>query len=220
MVKYSHLTKVKSDDLYKFRMIGFYKYDNISHGEVRCDMFQANKSIIAQNMKKLAYLNTPLKVEFVVQLPIQYMQMIYSSFSWEDLPITYDSSMSSIIDAGLYFNNFKSHEFDEESEDPEVQTKINEYNNAIEAYRTRITEANQVALNTIGLLINSGEEVDITSVFALLPAIYSAKAVITIDSTKLDKYHQFFSGDLEMMFDEMIDVVKALNVDINGYKGK
>ena len=220
MVKYSHLNKVKSDELYKFRMIGFYKYDNISHGEVRCDMFQPNKSIVAQNMKRLAYINTPLKVEFVIQLPIQYMQMILASFSREELAVTYESSMSSIIDAGISFHDFKSHEFDEESEDPDVQAKITEYNNSIAAYETRITEANQTTLNAISMLLNSEKDVDITSVFALLPAIYNAKAVITIDSSKLERYQQFFSGNLEAMFTEMISVVKSLITDINGYKNK
>ena len=222
ITKYAQLNKVESDELYKFRMIGFYKYDPISHSEVRCSLFQANKENMAQTMKKLAYINTPLKVEFVTQLPMLLMQQLLNAFSRDELPISYESSMSSIIDGGLNFHNFKTHEWDEDSEDPDIQTKITEHNNAIEAYETRMAEANQITLNAIGMLLNSDKEIDITSAFALLPPIYSAKAVITLDMSKLDLYHKHFAGleTLAVMLSDMADIMQGLQSNILSYRNK
>ena len=223
ITKYAQLNKASSsDELYKFRMSGFYKYDPISHSEVRCSLFQTNKESMVQSMKKLAYINTPLKVEFVIQLPILLMQQLLNAFSRDELPVSYESSMSSIIDAGLNFHNFKTHEWDEDSEDPGIQEKITEFNNAIEAYETRIAEANQITLNAISMLLNSDKEIDITSVFALLPPIYNAKAVITLDMSKLDLYHKHFQGleTLAVMLSDMQDMMQGLQSNILSYRNK
>lgn len=222
ITKYAQLSKVKNDELYKFRMIGFYKYDPIYHSEVRCSLFQTNKDKMAQSMKRLSHINTPLKVEFVVQLPIMLMEMLMNTFSREELQVSYESSMSSIIDGGINFHNFKTHEWDVNSEDPDIQQKVHDYENAIEAYDARIAEANQIVLNAISILINSGEEVDITSIFALLPPIYNAKAVITLDTSKFDLYKKHFATleTLGTMISEMMDIVGGLQSNILSYKNK
>lgn len=215
MTKYTPLRKAPAGNLYKFRMTGFFKYDNISRGETRCSMFHPNKSEMAQAMKKLSHLTTPLKVEFVVQLPIQYMQLILNAFSREELGITYESSMSSIIDGGIEFHDFVTHNYDENSEDPDEQAKITEYNNSIEAYQTRITEANQAVLSTIPILINNPTDVDITGAFSLLPAIYSTKAIFTLNMDHIQKYASHFDPTIATMFQEMIAVCQSLQEDIN-----
>lgn len=221
MTKYGFLKNAASSRLWKHKMISFSKYDNIARGEIRCSMFQPDKISMGNNMKRMANINTPLKVDFVVQLPIQHMQELLNIFTREELPVSYESSMSAIIDAGIDFHDFITYGYDEESEDPAEQAKITEYNNSIQAYETRINEANQIALNTIPIAIQNPEQVDITSAFALLPSIYSAKAVFTINTEYADKYITNGNKVNPMfgeMFQDMLSICSGLQENIKGSK--
>lgn len=206
LVKYAPLRKCKDDKLYKFRLCGFSKYNNITRGEVRCSFFNMNKQSMEDALKKVNALKTPLKVDFVVQLPIQYMQLIENTYSSEELPIAFESSMSSIIEGGLTFNNFISQEFDESTE----EEKIQQYNNAIEAYNVRINEANQIVLNSIPVIINNGKDIDYTNTFAMLPSIYTTKAIMTLNMEYADMYLSHYDATVRAMFQEMIEVAKSI----------
>jgi len=218
VTKYSPLKKVNTNKLWKARMSGFFKYDNISRGEVRCSLFQPNKITVADNLKRMSRIKTPLKVDFVVQMPLQYMQILLNSFSREELNITYESSMSAIIDSGIHFNDFISHEWDENTENEEEKNAILQYNNAIETYQNRINEVNNIVLNTIPIMLTNDGDVDVTATFAMLPAIYSAKAVITINMQYADKYMRHFDPTIVEMFQELLEVCESIQEDINKSK--
>lgn len=213
MTKYFPVRK-QNDELYQFGLIDFYKFDNLGRGECRCTMFQPDKEAMATKMKTLARLSTPLNVDIAVRMPLQYMQLIENSTSAEELPISYESSMASIIEAGIRFNDFKTHGYAEDDE--EHQPEIDEFNNAISAYQTRINEANQIVLNTIPILMQGDNDVDITSVFAMLPSIYTTKAVMTIRSEDIiTKMESHVDDTISTMFKQIHGLVSSLYADIN-----
>ena len=212
VTKFSLLKNATTERLYRFRMIGFYKYDNINRSEIRCSMFKPDKNTMNSNMKHMARLQTGLKIEFAVQLPIQYMQMIENYFDNEELKISYESSIGTIIDDGLNFNDFITQEFDNDEE------LIKEYNNSIESYNSRIAECNQGTIDTIGVLANSSNDVDLTSAFASLPAIYTTKAVFTIDMDYADAYVNHYDALIVDMFYQMLEIGNNIIEEMNAAK--
>lgn len=221
LTRHAPLKNCKTDKLYKFGILGFFKYDEISRSEVRCSLFNPNPEVIGTSLKKLSRLNTPLHVDFAIQLPIQYMQILENSFDRDVLNVAYESSMANIIDEGINYNDFVTQEFIDEN-DPEGERKIEKYNNSIDAYRVRIAEANQLLLNLIPVLMGEGEDndVDVTSVFAMLPSIYSTKAVVTINLEHAKKYIGHSDALISEMFSEMLDMANDVVADINKSKNK
>lgn len=212
VTKYGLLKNTKSERLYKFRLLGFYKYDNVNRSEIRCTMFKPDKTAMNNAMKNMARLQTGLKFEFAVQLPIQYMWMLENHFDSETLKIAYDSSINDILSTGLSFNDFITQEFDDKEE------MIVERNNSINGYRTRITECNQATLNTIGVLANSSNDIDMTSAFALLPSIYNTKAVLTLDIDYADLYVSHYDPLIVDMFYQMLDMANRILNEIASMK--
>lgn len=212
VTKFSALRNVETNRLYKFRMIGFYKYDNINRSEVRCDMFKPDKSGMNAAMRHMARLRTGLKIEFAVQLPLQYMQMVENFFGPDDLKISYESSMNGILDEGLSFNDFITQEFNDD------ETMIQEYNNSIEGYRARIAECNKLTRDTLLVINNIENDVDPTTAHAILPSIYTTKAVFTIDMDYADVYINHYDALLVDMFQQMLDIGVQITQDINRVK--
>lgn len=215
VIKYSPLSNITSDKLYKYALLGFHKYNPILRSEIRCSLFMPNKDLFSNKLKTIGRLSTPLKIQFVIQLPIQYMQILENSFSRDELEIMYESSMASILDSGLVYNDFITYETDDDNNDDE---EFEKHNNAISAYRVRITEANQILLNTITLLLNSNYDVDVTSTFAMLPSVYSTKAVITIDMSKVDKYINHSEPIISEMFKDILNTANTILEDIKKTK--
>lgn len=207
LTKYAPLRKCNDDKLYKFRLSGLFKYNPITRDEVRCSFFNANKVDMAESIKKLDGVKTPLNLEFAVQLPLHYMRILENSFSPDEVRVAYEASISTIIDSGLVFNDFVSPEFDEDSD----EERIIEYNNAIDLYKVRINEANKTVLSAIPMLLNSDVEVDYTAACAMLPSIYSTKAIITLNMKYADLYLAHFDPLLRSMFEEMLEVAKPFN---------
>lgn len=216
--KYFPLKKAESKKLYRFGLLGFFKYNEISRSEIRVNMFHPNPNLLTENMKRMNTINTPLKVEFVIELPIQYMQMLENSFDRDVLEINYESSMTSIIDEGIRYDDFITKEF--ASEDPTAEEAAEEYNNQINAYRVRIAEANEVLLKAIPILLtgNNENEVDTTSVFSMLPAIYTTKAVVTLNLDYTKKYIDHYDPVISELFKEMIDMSHGIVEDIKNSK--
>ena len=206
ITKYAPLSKVPyNGKFYRYILSGFYKYDNISHSEVRCNMFKANKTEMAKTMAYMKGIHTPLKTSFVVQLPIYYMMLIANSFSSQELSISYEASMAAIIKDELKISDFVTTRLvDPESED------ATEHINAITEYKTRIDEANTAMLNLIPILISPDNECDITNTFALLPSIYTTKAVFTIDPTYEEKYTHHFDPNIAAFFTELMNINKSI----------
>lgn len=215
ILKYSPLKSCNNDKLYKFGLLGFHKYDVISRGEVRCQLFGISKSSTETGLKRMNRLSTPLEVDFVIQLPIQEMQILANAFSSDILQLSYESSMASILDSGLLYNDFVAPEMQSNNNSsPDEIKAAEEHNNAVSAYQVRLTETNQIAMNTIQLLLSSGNDVDITATFAILPSMYMAKAVITFKESDLKKLTNINDEVISSMFTEIGDVVKKIESDI------
>lgn len=218
LTRYTPLRTCNNNNLYKFGLLNFFKYDEATRGEVRCSMFNPNKEILGAGLKRLSRMNSPLHIEFAVQLPIQYMQMLENSFDVNVLGVNYESSMNTIIDDGIRYDDFITQELTDESED--VLQKFENHNNEINAYRVRIAECIQILLNSIPLLMADPEknDVDETSVFSMLPAVYQTKAVITLNLDYADKYLNHYDPVIVAMFNEMLNMASGITENINNAK--
>ena len=216
LIKYVPLQINSSENkLYKIGRLGFRKYDSHTHSDISCSLFnRLPTDQWIQKTKQIGLLESKLNVDFAVQIPIQLMMQIENALDSNILPIRYESSIQSIIENGLAFSNFNSSndlELDEEAE-------IN-FNNDIEAYTNRISEANQLTLNTISLLLKDDMHNDENSAFALLPSMYVTNAVFTINMEHKDLYLDTFTSDLiRPMFKEMIELGNSLAYDMSKTK--
>ena len=210
-LKFAPLKKVKSERLISFKMVGFHKYDPVSRNEIRLDMFNTNKDTLLNTMRRLSKINTPLQVDFAINTPLQYLSDLYNHYSYEDLPIIFESSMLAVMSNGIPLNNFKSLEIDEDSEDYDI--KLSEYENAISEYKNRILDTAQETITAIAALTKAVDP-DYTAIFALLPSIYQSKAIITISADKFGVYIDNYNADLAAMFSEMKSQVISLQNDI------
>ena len=217
-VKYNSLKSIKTNKVYKIGLLGFHKYDNISKGTVNCSLFNPNKDEMVKSLKQLGRLTTPLKVQYIVEMPIQYMQILVNSFGREMLAIQYESSISDIISTGLEFNDFiLPYEGIERELTDEEQTKMTDVNNAIEEYGVRIAEANQMMLNAINLILaNPDTDINPTDVFSMLPSIYKVKAVITVDVSDPKKYMDQTDPVLSEIFEDIFSYANQVIEDITG----
>jgi hypothetical protein len=217
--KYSLLNTYKEDTLYRFALVDFYKVNPITKEQIRINMFKTNPDEIVPLLKKMGRIESPLMADFVVELPIQYMQMVENEFTRDILPIAYESSMNSIIEGGIRYNDFNLPAVQLNSTAEEDQPKITEYNNAVSAYRVRIAEANQVLLNAITMLLaDEGEgsnlEVDPTATFSMLPAIYKTKAVFNINFDNLYTLKEFYEPYIAQLFNDIYEQCFQISSDI------
>lgn len=212
-------TKETVNDLFKVGLLGFHCFDPVSRGETRCTMFNCDKDTLTKSMAEFKYIdfnNTPLYFDFCIELPIQYMQILCNSYSHEVLTISCESSMANIINTGLDYNDFIIPEFKGKSELTEEEQKVIDDTTAhIEEYRIRISEANTLLLNTLeAILLDEDDKINVTEAFAMLPCIYKAKAVITVDTSLLDSYKNHSDEVISAMFDTISNIVNSVASDI------
>lgn len=218
--QYIRMTKhfpinTKSENLYKFGLLGFSKFDPIAKSEMYCSMFNPDPNVLGTNLKKLADIRTPLEIDFALQLPIQYMQILQNSFDPEILKISYDSSMTDIIDHGLEYDDFITYDYDQEkTETDEQREKREAHTNKIEAYKVRISEANNITVNIIGEILKSTEDIDVTAAFAMLPSIYTTRAVIRVNVDHGYDYKNHYDPIIRNMFNDMFAIANGITNDI------
>lgn len=212
MLKYAPLNSFKGDGLFKCSLLSFDKYDPISRYDIRCSMFHADRDKMKSTMKRMATLDTPLKADFTIQLPIQYMMMLMNSYSRDELPTMYESSISDIIETGISYNDFITMEEGEEGYDERVS--------AISDYQVRISDARNITMNAIEILLKQAADSDISStdIFSILPAIYNAKATITVSEDKLEKFTSDTDPVLASMFDYIANTMHGLKGNIEASK--
>ena len=208
MIKFPGLRQSKTDELYSYKMLGFNRYDPIGRTQLMCNMFQANKEQIADTMKRMSRLATPVRVDFAVQLPIQYMKDILNSFDAHELEVSYEASIQSILNGGISLDNFITHGFDASEKSV----------NAIRSYEVRITDATNAMLNTLAILLKAEGDVDIPSIFALMPSAYKARAVFTLSSDKIDTYTSRMDGTSGALMKELSNLVTSVVGNINRSK--
>lgn len=111
--------------------------------------------------------------------------------------------------------DFRTVEIPEDISDEE-KDKLTTKNQSISAYKVRISEANQLVLNAIPLIVKSEGDIDVSGAFAMLPCGYNARAVITLNTEYIKKYRTSFDSTITDMMEELIDTLESLDTDIKG----
>ena len=211
--KYYSINK-KTNKLYKFGLLGFSKFDPISKGEISCSMFQPDMNSFGHTLKRLSMLNSPLEIDFAVQLPIQYMQILQNSFDPDVLKISYDSSMANIIDSDLVYDDFITYDYNPKEETEEEAAEREAHTNKIDGYKVRISESNNLTMGVINKVLESKEDVDITGAFAMLPSIYTTRAVLRINLKYANDYKNHYDPIIHNMFNDMLNIANGVTADI------
>ena len=193
-IKYRKIESVKTNKIYTMRLDGFYKINPVTRAIIRSSLFHANKADVSNTLKQLSWTTDWLKLDFMVQLPLQHMQSLLNDFSTEKIGIQYESTMSNIISNGIGKLEFLTYDTDAAPTTPEEEEKVKEKVTRLSAYKTRITECIGIALNTIQALISADTDADSNSIFSLLPGLYRANALVTID-LKYEKEYLAYSDD-------------------------
>lgn len=193
-IKYRKIESLKTNKIYTMRLDGFYAINPVTRAIVRSSLFQANKADVSNTLKQLSWTYDWLKLDFMVQLPLQHMQSLLNDFSTEKIRVQYESTMSNIISNGIGKLEFLTYDTDATPTTPEEEEKVKEKVTRLSAYKTRITECIGIALNTIQALISADTDADSNSIFSLLPGLYRANALVTID-LKYEKEYLAYSDD-------------------------
>lgn len=214
-IKFGPLDKLDGDKLTKVYMLSFSKYNPVSRDTVKCSLFNITQDYITSQLTSLGKINSQLEFEFAVQMPICVMQTLQNRFKPDMLKISYEASMSTILGSGLLFNDFVAPEMTpmEDGSDNDVAS---EHNEAISAYRARLTEANQLVVNAIDMMIKD-DQCDITSAFAMLPGMYMTRAVIKFKENDVPTILKSVNSIavLDDMFQTMMSMMDGVRSDIS-----
>lgn len=217
-IKYFPINNQNADNkIYHLALLGFSKYDRVNRSDVSVSFFNPDPDKIKSLLRKLLGLRAPINAQFVVQLPISYMQYILNFFPKDLLPVSYESSARSIIASGLVYDDFIMPEINPADTDPEHIQSAKTAEAAISAYKLRIKEADNHTLSAINKFSNNP---DITTVdlLALCPCIYNTRAVFTIDSTKFLEYQTISDPLIKQIIEEMFAIITKVSEDISQSK--
>lgn len=203
MTKYG-MMKPYSGRLFKLGLVSFAKFDGMVRGEVRCSMFKPDPGIVQTKIKRMGTLQSPLELTIAVQLPIYYQQMLEASYFPDDLKISHRSSVTNILDNGLVFDDFIINEDDEG------------HMNAIDNYRIRISEANLKVLSLINIMAenSSTQSIHPQSMISLLPPIYQANCLITVNHDDIAHFQQHSDPMISDVFTEIQKLGAVVQADI------
>jgi hypothetical protein len=201
-------------------LLGFAKYDKVARSEVRVSLYKPNPATFGVQMKQLSQIKEPLVVEVVVQLPIQYMQMIENSFGGELLKITYESSIGNILDGGLSYNDFLLPNVPSDTEDPEEIETLTKYNVQVEAYQIRLHEAHDVLLKTFPIFLKAQDDIDVRSTFAMLPSLSLTTGVFAVSAEHIDKFVAHNDPTISALFSEVKEIMETVNTDLRKTREK
>lgn len=216
--KYFPVSKQEGTGLYRAGLLGFHQRDPVGRGIISGNFFQFDPNTLGHTLKSLAGMhraNTQLELDFAIKLPLQHMQILENSYEPSELRITYESDMSSIIQDGLSFHDFKMPpDVDPESDDPENVERVEKFNNSVDGYRLRIAEANKNSLNVLSILLENEGDVDIPSAFAILPSLYPTKAVITFEARNILRFINNPDPVISEMFRHISSITSGVMNDI------
>lgn len=219
-IKFGPMDKINGDKLCKVYMLGFSKYNKVSRDTIKCSLFNMTQEYITDQLIRLGKTDSPLEFEFAVQMPISVMQILLNRFKPGMLKISYEASMSTILSSGLVFNDFVAPEMTpmEDGSDNDV---VAEHNESISAYRARLTEANQLAINAINLMTKDDQS-DISSAFAMLPGMYMTRAVIKFNENDVPEILKLVNSVtvLDDMFQTMMNMMNGVRNDISSLMKK
>ena len=174
---------------YKTGLVGFKKYNPMTRGEVKHNIFQSAEETLTNTAKVLNSLKTPLEVSVAVQLPIFQMQQLEASYYPEDLIISFRSSIHGIVANGIIWDDFIIDETNEE-------TKA-----AISNYKMRISTAHLQLVEVIQKIL-SIESYTNSEIFSMLPPIFMTNAVLTFPVGMIEE----FANHKDLMISSMFKV--------------
>ena len=206
-IKYAPLKTYQKNRMYKLALLGFSK--QTGGGEVRCNLFKMNPTQMQEKMKQLVSMSSQLEFDFMVQLPIQHMQIIENSFSRDILPVSYESSMRNIVENDLIYDNL---------EDPTIE-ESEKVTTDMEAYRIRIAESNKRLMNMIEYIFSQNQS-DPSFTFSLLPSVYRTNAMFQVNNTNIKDFMAINDPIISDMFEEMYMIMNSVSEDIRKSKWK
>ena len=212
-IKYAPFNKIDSAEMYKLHLVGFHKYSPALHSTVTCSLFNVNQDEITKKLALMSMISTPLIIEFAIQMPIQMMLTLQNLIGRDMLNVACESSIVSILQQGIIFNQSVTPDVDFPDDTAEA-----DFNNAVNAYRVRLTEANQFTINAINCIAESGIH-DMSSVMSLLPSMYVTRAVVRVKSTDLHEIARLCSAtSISGLVKNMIDTADKIEADIRSAK--
>lgn len=175
--------KTEEQNFYDPVLLSFWKINPVTAQEIKFNFFKTNKDELERVLKKLKKIDSPMELEFAIQLPIEYMQIIQKSYSNQLIDISYRSSFEVVASKGFNYEKIcqlRDYETNEISETP------------VELYSVRLHEAalqNTLAVSNLAKAAYSetGNVISLIDVFSLLPSVYTTQAVIKINSQNLKK---------------------------------
>jgi len=189
-IKYGSLNRVQSDKLYRYKLIGVNKRNREKSEDYFSSMFNTTKDELQANVNNMTRFAGVPRANFAVELPVQNMLKLLNSFSSEELPVNFMSSMKQMVDMIEYLLNNIQNGIVNPSLDlsnPEAPALV-EVKNRVDAYITRINEATGIMLTAIQKMIElPDQKCDVTSIFALLPSIVLTRAVIEVSDENIGK---------------------------------
>lgn len=215
IIKYSPLKSFdknpqNKNKLYKFSLLGLSRYDAVSRSDMAYSLFYPDKETTPARLKRILASNGSLKVDFIVSLPIQYMQLLENSFDGTLLQVAYESSVKSIISNGIKYDDFIIPEYDENDDNPVEKERAEKFLNQINNYRVRIAENETSLLSLIQTIMGSDSDIQWIDILSLLPAAFMTNAVIRIDLSNPMLYTKHYDQLLSSMFEEMISVAQGV----------
>lgn len=200
---YKKLRRQEDTDIYQMGLLKFGKRNHLTGIQVTCNPSMMKKESLEKKMKELSFIKSPMELEFVIQVPIYHMQLLLNIFDSHIIQIAYPSSIKSIVDNGMNISNIQSINFQEEKE------------NLLSSYTLRITECNQLLLETISsILQNEKGEYTSSVLFSLLPSLYLTNAVVRINEETLDKLLKVNDKLLSDIFHRMKTISNKIQSDI------
>lgn len=189
-IKYLDITKfnalqkkTEEKNFYDPVLLSFWKINPITGQEIKFSFFKTNKDELERVLKKLKKIDSPMELEFAIQLPLEYMQIIQKTYNNQLVDISYRSSFEVIADKGFNYDRIcQLRDYD--------STEITE--TPVELYTIRLHEAalqNKIAVTNLAKAAYSetGNVISLIDVFSLLPSVYTTQAVIKINSQNLKK---------------------------------
>lgn len=214
VIKYNPLNTCHNNKFFKFALLGCHKYDNVDRSEVLFNLFNINKNDMIDKLKKIGSLNTPLYVDFVISIPIQHMLFLLNNTKEDYMTIAYPSTYYDTLETKFPIENISTEFYSDDEE------KVKTFNNALEAYKLRITEVENSTRNLIAMLMSSarditgGYDIDERGAFSLLPSIYMTKAVITFDVKNINNLQNINDPILSDLFKDTGEQINHLLNDI------
>lgn len=213
LIQYLEITKYKAlnnhgenKTYYSPELLSFYKKDFVSKKKNYCSLFKSTNIDMINEMKLMRMNRSDLEVEFAVQMPMEFMQLLMNSYNNNLLEIKFPSSFQMIIKNAFNFEYVISSRINSSVNIPYV----------VGLYRNRMQEAYEENLNIINILLNEYKNIDVSknSIAALFPSIYTTKAILKFNTKNIPLFMENSNPFIKHMFSEIDGIISNLKGDI------